>query len=255
MIDLELNQLKNLTVKLAEWTIGQVITCPDGSEKWDPAAEYMKGVAPEGNSSPTHLTERKAIDWISRRLPAGALVVEVGTFVGGTAAVWANANPLIQVKAVDVYDISQWLDILHIDQSYETAIHEKHIQPYLGSAWTVETLQQKFKHYPNLEFVKGVSPKDFVDCEFNDIDVYFEDSDHANPGLAQNLDFWCSRVKSKGLVLLHDYTPYLPESLNKLQGIRVPTKYPDVETEVDRLIDLGYTLEGTVHSLAILRKP
>lgn len=255
MIDLELNQLKDLTAKLAEWTIGQVITCPDGSTKWDPASEYMKGVAPEGQSSPTHLTERKAIDWISRRLPAGALVVEVGTFIGGTAAVWANANPAIQVKAVDVYDLSQWLDILHIDQSHADTVHQQHIQPYLDGAWTVETLQKKFKHYPNLEFVKGVSPRDFVDSEFNNIDVYFEDSDHSNPGLAQNLDFWCSRVKSKGLVLLHDYAPYLPEVFVNLRGARVPTRYPDVETEVDRLIGLGYTLEGTVHSLAILRKP
>lgn len=255
MIDLELNKLKQLNAQLAEWTIGQVVAGPDGSEKWDPFAEYMKGVAPEGSSSPTHLTERKAIDWISRRLPAGALVVEVGTLLGGSAAVWANANPLIQVKAIDVFDLDQWISILNFDPLVADQIYQKLIGQHINNKpWTVEVLQEKFKHYANLEFVKGISPGDFVNSELDDIDVYFEDSDHSNPGLARNLDFWCSRVKSKGLVLLHDYAPYLPEYFIK-PAIKELRRFPDVESEVDRLIKAGYTLEGTVHSLAILRKP
>jgi SAM-dependent methyltransferase len=263
MIDLDLVNLKLLNAQLVECTIGEKYTTDDNKIGWSPKLAYLQGVASEEAWSLTHITEKKAIDWIARRLPKNSLVVEVGSFVGASAAIWANANSEIHVKAVDLYDQEKWAGIANSDPAqYESTVDAflpiaKLAQEFLQGPITVENVRSKYTHYKNLEFLQGASPDEFVQSAINDIDVYFEDSNHSNPGLAKNIEFWCSRVKPGGLVMLHDYSPYLPMEFSDMTTtVRSGAhKFPDVEHEVNKLIAQGYTIKGTVRSLVILQKP
>lgn len=263
MIDLDLVNLKLLNAQLAEGTIGEMYSTNDNKVGWSSKLAYLHGIAPEEIWSLTHITEKKAIDWIARRLPKKSLVVEVGSFVGASAAIWANANSEIHVKAIDLYDQKKWESIATHNPAPNGSTVDAFLpisnlaREFLQGPITIENVRSKYTHYKNLEFLQGVSPDEFVQSAINNIDVYFEDGDHSNPGLAKNIEFWCSRVKPGGLVMLHDYSPHLPiEFADMTATVRIGAhKFPDVEHEVDKLVAQGYTIKGTVRSLVILQKP
>jgi SAM-dependent methyltransferase len=255
MIDIKLTELKMLTARWAESAMGLSID-KEGQEfpEWNCLAGYMESVAPEWPHSLSHPTEMRALDWIVRQLPPGSRVLEVGSFMGVSAAVMAHANPQVSVQSIDVF--SKWNNSTEIQKSY-LRLWQPQVDRFLGEGAirSREACAERLAHYPNLQLIEGASPHEFQDTEITDIDLYFEDANHDNPGLASNLDFWCKRVKSGGLVLLHDYRPWLPRSYDRPPRNIHPTRMPDVVTEVFKLIGKGYDLLGSVSSLAILRKP
>ena len=254
MIDIQLTELKMLTARWAEETVGKCIFKPDEPVEWNPLVGYMADVAPEWPYSLSHPSEMRALDWISRRLAAGSRIVEVGSFMGVSAAVMAHANPQVEVISIDVFDKDR--NQTALQQAY-IRNWQGHVDKFLGegSVRSQRACSERLAHYPNLRLVEGTSPDDFRQSPLEDIDLYFEDADHDNPGLARNLEFWTARVRSGGLVLLHDYKPWLPSMFNRPPRVVQPTRMPDVVIEVARLIEQGYELVGTVSSLAILRKP
>jgi SAM-dependent methyltransferase len=254
MINIELTELKMLTAAWAESTLGKCIFRPNEPVEWNTLTGYMADVAPEWPMSLSHPTEMRALDWIVRRLAPASKVVEVGSFMGVSAAVMAHANPLVQVVSIDVFDKDGGTS--PIQQVYTNMWSEK-VDEFLGvgAVRSRDACAHRLAHYSNLTLVEGTSPDDFHTSELKDIDLYFEDADHDNPGLAGNLEFWCARVKPGGLVLVHDYKPWLPPMFNRPPRRIQPTRMPDVIIEVARLIEQGYELLGTVSSLAILRKP
>ena len=60
--------------------------------------------------SPNHefslmtLVEKFLLEKISKQLPANSIVVEIGTYLGGSASILACANPNISVHSYDLYD-------------------------------------------------------------------------------------------------------------------------------------------------------
>jgi len=224
---------------------------------WDVAGGYLLDVSPEHVGSLTTITEKRALDWIARQLPRGSLVVEVGAFQGASAAILAHANPHIQVKSIDVFDPELDQDRSELQANYAN-FYQQRIEQFLGQGArrTRDQVAAKFAALTNLEFIEGYSPRDFDHTGIEGIDVYFEDAFHHNPNLRQNLEFWCARVRSGGIVVLHDYRPWLPQRYAEpFKANDSRWRWVDVETEVDRLLAEGYQLVGTVSSLAILRKP
>ena len=254
MIDFELNKLKMLTAAWAESTLGLSIQRPWQPSEWNTLKGYMEPVAPEWPHSLSHPSEMRALDWIVRRLGPASRIVEVGSFMGISAAVMAHANPLAEVYSIDLFDKDN--NSSYIQKAY-IHVWQAQVDRYLGkgASRSRAACAERLTHYPNLSLIEGASPDDFQNSDLTDIDLYFEDADHDNPGLARNLEFWCPRVKPGGLVLLHDYKPWLPEEYNRPPRRVQPTRMPDVIVEVDRLKSQGYELLGTVSSLAILRKP
>lgn len=47
--------------------------------------------------------EKKYLHELSKTIPSGGLVLEVGTFMGGSASIIAHANPNITVHSIDFY--------------------------------------------------------------------------------------------------------------------------------------------------------
>ena len=255
MIDIQLTELKMLTARWAESTIGlaDYLANPD-EPVWNTLAGYMQPVAPEWPHSLTHPTETRALDWIARRLAPGSKIVEVGSFMGISAAVMAHANPQVEVISIDLFDKDRSQS--DIQQAY-IHVWQSHVDKWLGegSVRSQRACAERLAHYPNLRLVEGASPQDFYNSDITDIDIYFEDADHNDPGLTLNLEFWTARVRSGGLVLLHDYKPWLPSIYNRPPRRTQPTRMPDVIRAVPKLTAKGYEPVGTVSSLAILRKP
>ena len=257
MIELHLDKLKLINAQLAEGTVGIDDLNYQNQSAWDITGGYLLGVSPAHTGSLTSITEKRALDWIARQLPPGSLVVEVGAFQGGSAAILAHANPLIQVKSIDIFDTELDQDRTAMQSAYANN-YQQVIEQFLGTGArrTRDQVAAKLSALTNLEFVEGVSPQDFQATTWHDIDLYFEDAYHYNPELRRNLDFWCPKVKSGGIVVLHDYRPWLPQRFTQpLEANTSRWRWVDVESEVDRLQTLGYQLLGTVSGMAILRKP
>lgn len=243
-----------ITARWAEEAIG-LHSGQDQELSWSPLEAYTLDLAPERHYSLMHITEVKALDWIARQLAPDSLVLEVGSFMGCSAAIMANANRHITIKSLDLFDKNEGASAMQ--RAYEQT-WARHVERFLGvgARRTRDRIAERLAHYGNIEFIEGSSPDDFLQTTIDQVDVYFEDSDHSNPGMARNIDFWEPRVKPGGLVILHDYKPWLHRSFDHKTFKGFPRKFPDVEVECHRLIrEKHYRLEGTVSSLAILTKP
>ena len=255
MIDLKLTELKLLNARYAEETLGMDVLTREGTREWSTVCGYLNDIAPEHEYCLMHNTEKKALNWIASRLESNSLVVEVGSFLGCSSAIMAHANPTLRIKSIDLFD-KNTADA-KIKNHYQTTSQNSWLKYFLGPGKirSKSNVEHRLKHYPNLEFLEGTSPDDFLNTDITDIDLYFEDGTHKNPGLGRNIDFWEPRVRPGGLILLHDYCPWYPLEYDFKIKTTHPKRFIDVEKELSKLIERGYILEGTVSSLAILRKP
>jgi SAM-dependent methyltransferase len=256
MIDIKLHELKLLNAQLAEGTVG--LDHPDRDERtaWDIMAGYLKDVSPDRVGCLMTATEQRAMAWIAERLPWGSRVLEVGSFLGASAAIMAHANPSIEVKTIDVFDTlddGQRTDM----QKYYAEHHKDLIESFLapGQRRTRAALAARLAHYPNLELIEGDSPRDFYDQDLGLFDVYIEDATHHNPALEKNILLWTGRLRSGGLIILHDYRPWLPKRYSEKNTGLPNWRFPDVEVWVARLRLSGYKFLGSVSGLAIMSKP
>jgi hypothetical protein len=152
---------------------------------------------------------------IAKLLPANALVVEIGTYLGASMAIMAHANNELEIHAYDLFD----------DKSYHPKHHQL-LENSLGSEKirTLENVSNFLKIYPNIHLhAVGQSPVKFERL----VDLFIEDSSHTNPQLAQSLANWLPKVKVNGLALLHDYRPW--KELND------EDRFIDVESHVKSL--------------------
>jgi hypothetical protein len=184
--------------------------------------------------------EREELGRISSLLPDNAVIVEVGTFCGGSAAIMSHFNPLAQLHCFDLFEddpnkrykgenqYRSFYDLLEVDHAERT----------------IENVAKVLKDFPNIHLYKKRSP---YDIKFDiPIDLYFEDGLHTNPDLGKNLNFWSTKVKKQGYIAMHDCRPWLP--LDHYH------RYVAVETARDNFLDNGYTLVSHVHGLIILQK-
>jgi hypothetical protein len=235
-------ELKNILAEVAEqrykWEDN------DDFQTYDACQALLRDISPKHVASLMHYTEKYALHFIASRLSPGSVVVEIGGFLGGSAAVMAHANPTISVISIDQYDTKE--HSFHQDQ-------QKMIDGVygVGKARTLENAKQ-WIGYNNVHLIEAVSPYDLFQYNVDNkqIDVYFEDAVHSDPGLAANIDYWFPKVVKGGLVIMHDYRPWLPPHLSQ-----PPYRFPDVERHVDQLVKSKYT-EILVHvrGLIVLKK-
>lgn len=175
--------------------------------------------------------EKRVLHYIVAKLPAQSKIVEVGSYLGVSAAIMASANPLVEINCFDLFE-DEMNPKYGYYQSHHTFLGGK------GSFRSVESVRNKWKHFPNIKFHKGNSPFDFTSWT-SLIDLYFEDGDHSNPVLNLNVMFWSQFVKPGGYIIFHDYR----------------VKHPDVKIEVDKLLSTNtYSLILQIDSIAVLEK-
>lgn len=182
--------------------------------------------------------EREELTRIAKMLPANATIVEIGTFMGGSAAILAAAKPDARVHSFDLFDDDH--------DTYRGTFQYELFDRILGSGSTrtLANVSQILKDFNNITLYKARSP-DNIGWTIP-VDLYFEDSLHFNPTLDRNLNFWSPYVKCGGYVVLHDYRPWLHKNHEY--------RYPDVEKAFKRFKSENYTVISITVSLVVLRK-
>lgn len=169
------------------------------------------------------------LDYVSR-LPVNAHIVEIGTYLGGTTTRIAKCRPDIKIYTFDAYKGNNWTEPYN---EYVT----NYLLPILKEKVNKKHLIENIGRFDNIQFFEGESPETAESLNL-EIDLYFEDGDHFNPGLGKNLSYWKKFVKPGGYILGHDYC----------------SECPDVITEFDKLISSGYKKLQLSERLIVLQK-
>jgi hypothetical protein len=182
--------------------------------------------------------EKLFLHHFAKSLEANTSIVEIGTFLGGCAAIMAHANPNINITTIDQYDSYLWNP--NQEQMIDSASNGTKQKRDLN-------LVQNINPYKNITFLHGKSPIDFANWS-DTIDIYIEDGTHSGTILADNVGFWTNKLKNKGYILLHDYRIYLP--------IDHKLRFKDVENHANNLQKIyGYDFIGVYGDYIVLRKP
>jgi len=99
------NQLKTIMAEVAEQRYGW--TDSDTLETYNCETALLRKVSPNHTAALMHYTEKFALHFIASHLPKKTTVVEIGSFLGGSAAIMSFANPDITIVGIDSFDQKQ----------------------------------------------------------------------------------------------------------------------------------------------------
>ena len=121
------------------------------------------------------LQEAQKLFDCAKKLEKDAVVVEIGTYKGGSAAILASAFPGM-IYTIDIDSITK----------------------------TNELFVQGEFFLPNVTFIKGKS-EDIASTWEKPIDLLFIDGSHEYIDVHKDIELWVPKVKEGGTVLFHDY--------------------------------------------------
>jgi hypothetical protein len=182
------------------------------------------------------LEEKLLLKQLSTNLAAHSIIGEVGCYLGGTAAIMADANPQVQVHSFDSFDQTPFhpRDRIILDKCLGR-----------GKERTIDNVRARVNR-PNLTIHQGHSPQDFQMWD-QPIDMYFEDGTHHDPSFRDNICFWTSKLKQGGILVIHDYRPWLPTT-DRLH-------WPDIITLVQELkASTTWRFLAQAHSMVVFKK-
>lgn len=114
---------------------------------------------------------------------------EIGTFVGSSAIMWCSVNPQLHLTCVDPYKPYRARPSQRVqDENYERA--RRKLQPYQATLRRADSLEVVD------EFANG------------ELDFVYIDGDHRFDPCMQDLIRWAPKVRTGGLVILHDYCAF-----------------------------------------------
>ena len=125
------------------------------------------------------------------RLPKDAVVVEIGTFQGGSAAIMAAA-------------IEGTVYTIDINPKTEPSIPE----------------------LENIQFITGTS-KEVAETWDKPIDMLFIDGDHFYVGVHEDIKNWVSKVKDGGIVCFHDYGSHTEVTIAVNEALMKRISFPN----------------------------
>ena len=177
---------------------------------------------------------------LSRSLAPESVVVEVGSYLGASAAIMSHANPLVDIHCFDPFEDAD----LRQNDGYGRALLASALGP--DTPRSLESVQSLLQDYPRIQIHQGYSPWDFLDWT-TPVDLYFEDGMHQNPEFAANIDFWSSKIKVGGLMAIHDHRYWLEPG--------VPLHYQDIIDRVSQLgTDPNWHYVGQIYSTVVFEK-
>lgn len=113
--------------------------------------------------------------------------VEIGTYLGESAALWCSTNPDLKLTCIDPYRVYNARPYAETQQEiYETAC--RNLAPY------------------NATIVRRPSEEAASMFENESLDFLHIDGDHIFDACMMDLILWVPKVRIGGMVLIHDYT-------------------------------------------------
>jgi cephalosporin hydroxylase len=147
---------------------------------------------------------------IAKSLPPNPVIVEIGTYLGGTTVRLAEARLDAIITTIDCCDHGDnW------NEPYNEYVQTYVVEQVLKDKVSKQHLLNNISRFDNITFVQGYSPECASDWN-SGIDLYFEDGDHGNPNLYKNLEFWSKFVKVGGYLVAHDYCDDCPEVIEEI---------------------------------------
>lgn len=177
---------------------------------------------------------------LSRSLAPDSVVVEVGSYLGASAAIMSQANPLVDIHCFDPFEDAE--------SRQKDGWNNNFLAAALGSDTprTVKGVGSLLQGFDRIHLHQGYSPWDFMTWT-TPVDLYFEDGLHHNPEFAANIDFWSSKLKIGGLMAIHDHRYWLEPGQ--------PLHFPDINARVAELrLDPAWRFLGQIYSLAVFEK-
>jgi len=151
----------------------------------------------------------RTIEYFAAQVPAGGLIVEIGSFHGRTAYAWAKScHPTTLVHCIDAWN--------------GNPVDKTDLSGTVAEGTVRCSLDDFLRHVgelPNIRYTVGRSPSALFSFAPRSVDLIFLDGDHFNPGLKYDMAFCPRFLKPGGWLVGHDF------------GL----KFPDVVTEVVRL--------------------
>jgi len=171
--------------------------------------------------------EQGLLAYTAQRLAPGSHMVEVGSWLMGSARILAEANPQAKILCVDPFSGPV------VEQNSLEFLAD---YPEFRGERTLELARAIVKDLDNITLLAAVSPHK-LGTHPESFDLYFEDGNHRDPLLKANLDYWLLLLKPGGILALHD------------------SNIADVNQHIQRLLAEGYVIQDSCDSLSILIKP
>lgn len=147
-----------------------------------------------------------ALARLAGSVPAGGIIVECGSALGGSAKVMLDANPRLSALHLIDVDWANGGDPL----DHEIDLYHEHVMDLHGSfplrnfSSSLDFASWYLSGHDNVVMHACSAPYDLGWWQ-GEVDMVFEDSSHRNPQLRDNLEFWWPRLKAGGIMSGHDY--------------------------------------------------
>lgn len=202
----------------------------------DQLIKVVKELSPNSKYALLGNPDKILLHELSKRLADNSVVVEIGIYLGASSAIIAQANPKLEIHSYDLFD----------NYAYDDT-HELMMTTAFGSIKdrSLENVTTLLTSYSNITLHQV---EYLIEPEFDKlIDLLVEDASHLDPQLSSSLDTWLPRVKVNGIVLIHDYRPWLEEGQQR--------HFPDVIRYVNMLAESpDWEFYGGVGSYAVFER-
>lgn len=184
-------------------------------------------------------TELVSLEKLAAGVPLNGTIVEVGSCFGRSSVCFALTATTSTVYCVDNFYEDDWV----CEQNIPLEHSLRHNTPISGETYNTKKMFIKnTKDIPNIVMIEGKSPEN-ITYNGGEIDLFFLDAEHSNPGDWDNICYWLPLVKQGGVISGHD---------------RNANEFPDILRNIERLEKILNTSallhNGSVWSFPVHRK-
>lgn len=176
------------------------------------------------------------LERLASAVSADGIIVEVGALYGSST--WTLAKsclPSVRVFSIDPWESAQWIS---------HRFPADRFPPF-----SIESFQAYIQDCYNVTPIQGYSPEIVSPTWKEEIDLYFDDGVHENPGFINNLNFWKKFVKPGGILCGDDYASGSPDIVREVDRL---ANFWGVQPEVmGRVWALRVPPRGTTQSLGV----
>lgn len=146
--------------------------------------------------NPWSCTYRWVINWINleiSNLPPGSIILEMGTFVGGSTHLIAKANNHVIIHTIDLNNFEE-------DNHMLKSMRHSHNLPLLTALDLLEIQKIHIEDFPNIIPHTG----DSKSLDIKDLSVVFIDAGHTKEEVTTDLEYAWSRLVDDGCIFGDD---------------------------------------------------
>ncbi len=197
----------------------------------------LRSMPPDHERAALSTKEKFLLMILSSLLDNNSIIIEVGTYLGGSASILAKVNSSNRVFCFDVFD----------DEKAHSS-HSEWTDKYLGSGVvrSIDNVRYLLRGFKNITLTQVKDRGTTISNWRIPIDLYFEDGNHKDPAFTNNVNYWSSHLKVNGFMALHDYRP--DYEIGK-------GRHPDVDRVVEELKNnTKWKFCGVIDSIALFQK-